>query len=209
MRLPLKVSEDGYEGNGTPPQSPRADDHNTMSSKLLPSFLELKSRPDDPELEFIKSITQVCSVRENSLFIACYSCSHWKIAKQYMGEEWDKNSKEDVLAFEQAIHLVIAKYKDVASEKSEKAGHSSKFSAASSSGSGSSKKFDMSALQRAVSKQQGALALAGKPKEKELKVKAVNAYCLNFEFQDSTTPRSRTICKLSDICMLLLGRLTR
>jgi hypothetical protein len=127
-----------------------------------------------------------------------------------MGEEWDKNSKEDLLAFEQAIHLVIAKYKDVANEKSEKAGHSatSKFGAASSSGGSSSKKFDMSALQRAVSKQQGALALAGKPKEKDLKVKAVNAYCLNFEFQESQSPRSRTICRLGDVCMLLLGTLS-
>lgn len=186
MRLPLKVEE--YD-SGTPPQSPRDTGSNsvgqeTLSSKLLPSFLELKSRPDDPELEFIKSISQ--------------------IAKQYMGEEWDKNSKEDVLAFEQAIHLVIAKYKDVANEKSEKAGHSgSKFGAVSGSGS---KKFDMSALQRAVSKQQG--ALGGKPKEKELKVKAVNAYFLNFEFQESQSPRSRTICRLGDVCMLLLGSLT-
>jgi hypothetical protein len=69
-----------------------------------------------------------------------------------MGEEWDKNGKEDILAFEQAIHLVISKYKDVTNEKNEKSGGHGKFT---SSSGGPSKKFDMSALQRAVSKQQG------------------------------------------------------
>ena len=71
-----------------------------------------------------------------------------------MGEEWDKNSKEDMLAFEQAIHLVITKYKEVASEKdksSDKPDKKPKEPKDPSSG----KKDAFSALQRAVSKQNG------------------------------------------------------